>query len=205
MTPALVNFAEMLAGAAAIDTVTPGTVDPRGFIGGGQIGFNWQMNNFVLGIEADASYIGGSASRNLTNFTVINPADVFTTTTENRFFGTLRPRVGLAVDRALFYVTGGLAVTSTRFTDSFGSFGNTVVATVSSNTTRVGWTVGGGMEYAFTNNWSVKGEYLYADIGDFTQSIPSCTGLFICAVGSDISVTHRYTENIGRLGLNYKF
>ena len=106
------------------------------------------------------------------------------------------------MDRALFYVTGGLAVTNVKFTDSFGSFGNTVVAAISSNTTRVGWTVGGGIEYAFTNNWSAKAEYLYADFGNFTQSIPSCIA---CAVGSDIPVTHKYTENIGRVGLNYKF
>jgi len=106
------------------------------------------------------------------------------------------------VDRALFYVTGGLAVTNVKFTDSFGSFGNTSVAAISSNTTRVGWTVGGGIEYAFTNNWSAKAEYLYADFGNFTQSIPSC---IICGVGSDIAVTHKYTENIGRVGLNYKF
>jgi outer membrane immunogenic protein len=191
-----------LGGVAAIDAITPGTVHPNGFIGGGQIGFNWQVNSIVWGIEADASWMDGTATRAVTGFAFINPADVFTTTAQSRFFGTLRPRVGLAVDRALFYVTGGLAVTNVKFTDSFGSFGNTVVAAISSNTTRVGWTVGGGIEYAFTNNWSAKAEYLYADFGNFTQSIPSCIA---CAVGSDIPVTHKYTENIGRVGLNYKF
>ncbi|MFZ2156976.1 MAG: outer membrane protein [Bradyrhizobium sp.] len=191
-----------VAGAADIDALTPGTVHPSGFMGGGQIGYNWQMNNFVVGIEADASYMGGTASRAVTGFAVINPADVFRTSAESRFFGTLRPRVGLAVDRALFYVTGGLAVTSAKFTDSFGSFANTSVAADSSDTTRAGWTAGVGMEYAFTNNWSAKAEYLYADFGNFTQSIPNCA---LCGVGSEISVTHKYTENIGRVGLNYKF
>jgi outer membrane immunogenic protein len=190
-------------GAVAIDAVTPGTVHPSGFTGGGQIGFNWQMNSLVWGIEADASWMGGTATRAVTGFAGgVNPADVFTTTAQSHFFGTLRPRVGLAVDRALFYVTGGLAVTDAKFTDSFGFFGNNVVTTVSDNTTRVGWTAGVGIEYAFTNNWSVKAEYLYADLGNFTQSIPTCVP---CGVGSDISVTHRYTENIGRVGLNYKF
>jgi outer membrane immunogenic protein len=190
-------------GAPLIDAITPGTVHPNGFIGGGQIGFNWQMNNFVWGVEADASYLGGTATRAVTGFTGgVNPADVFTTTAQSRFLGTLRPRVGLAVDRALFYATGGLAVTNAKFTDSFGFFGNAVTTAVSSDTTRAGWTAGVGVEYAFTNNWSVKAEYLYADFGKYTQTIPTCGP---CGVGSDISVTHRYTENIGRVGLNYKF
>lgn len=190
-------------GAPFIDAITPGTVHPGEFMGGGQIGYNWQMNNFVVGIEADASYMGGTATRAVTGFTGgINPADVFSTTAQSRFLGTLRPRVGFAVDRALFYVTGGLAVTNVKFTNSFGSFANTSVATVSSDPTRVGWTAGVGMEYAFTGNWSVKAEYLYADFGNYTQTIPNCA---LCGPGSEISVTHKYTENIGRIGLNYKF
>ena len=191
-----------VAGAAAVDAITPGTVHPGGFMGGGQIGYNWQMNNFVVGIEADASYMGGTASRAVTGFAVINPADVFTTSAESRFLATLRPRLGLAVDRALFYVTGGLAVSNVKFTDSFGSFANTSVATISSDTTRAGWTAGVGMEYAFTDNWSVKAEYLYADFGNYTQTIPNCA---LCGADSEFLVTHKYTENIGRIGLNYKF
>ena len=69
-----------LAGAAAIDAITPGTVHPNGFIGGGQIGFNWQVNSIVWGIEADASWMDGTATRAVTGFAFINPADVFTTT-----------------------------------------------------------------------------------------------------------------------------
>jgi outer membrane immunogenic protein len=190
------------AGAANINLLTPGFVNPNGFIGGGQIGYNWQVNDFLLGIEADASYRDQSTGRAFRGFTTVNLGDAFTTTTQARFLGTVRPRIGWAVDHALLYLTGGLAVTNAKFSDSFGAFGNTVVAAVSSDTTRTGWTVGVGIEYAFTNNWSAKAEYLYADFGSFTQSIPSCVG---CAVGSDISVTHKYTENIFRYGLNYKF
>ena len=192
-----------IAGAAAIDGVTGGTVNPRGIIGGGQIGYNWQASsNFLWGFEADANVLSGRASRLVTPFTVINPADVFTTSAETTFLTTVRGRLGVTFDRALLYVTGGLAISNTKFTDSFGSFGNTVIATVSTSSTLTGWTVGGGLEYGFADNWSAKLEYLYVDLGDVDTRIPSCT---LCAIGSDIGVRHKYTENIVRFGLNYRF
>jgi len=192
-----------VAGAAAIDGITGGTTHPRGFIGGGQIGYNWQTSsNFLWGFEADANALGGTSSRLVTPFAVINPADVFTTSAETRFLATVRGRLGVTFDRALLYVTGGLAVANTEFTDSFGSFGNTVIASISSSSTRAGWTVGGGFEYGFADNWSAKIEYLYVDLGTIDTRIPSCTA---CAVGSDIGVSHKYTENIARFGLNYRF
>jgi outer membrane immunogenic protein len=189
------------AGAANINLLTPGFVNPNGFIGGGQIGFNWQVSNFLLGIEADADYRDQTDTRVFNGFTTVNTGDVFTTATQIRFLGTVRPRVGWAVDHALVYATGGLAVTNGRFTDSFGAFGNTSVSAVSSSTTRVGWTAGVGIEYAFTNNWSLKAEYLFADFGTFTQTIPSN----VLLADTDIAVTHKYTENIFRFGVNYKF
>jgi outer membrane immunogenic protein len=192
-----------IAGAAAIDAITGGTVSPRGFIGGGQIGYNWQVsNNFLWGFEADANALGGSASRLVTGFAVINPADVFTTTAQTTFLATVRGRLGVTFDRALLYATGGLAIANTKFTDSFGSFGNTSIAAISSSSTHAGWTVGGGFEYGFADNWSAKLEYLYVDLGSVDTRIPSCA---LCGIGSDIGVSHKYTENIVRFGLNYRF
>jgi outer membrane immunogenic protein len=192
-----------VAGAAAINGVTGGSVNPRGIMGGGQIGYNWQVgSNFLLGFEADANALAGTSSRLVTNFTVINPADVFTTSAQSTFLATVRGRAGFAADRVLFYVTGGLAVGTVKFADSFGSFGNTDIASVNTSSTRTGWTAGGGIEWAFDNNWSVKAEYLYVDLGRTSTLIPSCT---TCAIGSDIGVNHRYTESIARLGVNYRF
>jgi outer membrane immunogenic protein len=190
------------AGAAAINATSDGTVTPSGVIVGGQVGCNWQANGFLIGIEGDARWLSGDASRSVTNFPAINSNDVFTTRAENRFVATLRPRLGMVWDRWLLFVTGGLAVGDPRFTDAFGAFGNTSIASISASRTRVGWTVGGGVEYAFSNNWSAKFEYLYADFGTIDTVIPSCID---CAVGSDIAVHHKYTENVVRAGLNYKF
>jgi outer membrane immunogenic protein len=192
-----------LAGAGAIDATTPGTSKLSGITAGGQVGFNYQIGNFVWGIEGDVNWLGGNTpTRVVTPFTVINPADVFTTSVEPRFMATVRPRLGVAMDRVLFYVTGGLAISNARFTDSFGSFGNTDIASVTTSATTLGWTGGGGLEYAFANNWSAKFEYLYADFGTINTSIPSCV---TCAPGSNITVRHRYIENLARVGLNFRF
>jgi outer membrane immunogenic protein len=144
----------------------------------------------------------GNASRSVTNIPVINPADVFTTTTKAIFLGTHRTRIGIASGNGLFYATGGLAVGSFKLTDSFGAFGNTSIATSDTTVTRLGWTVGGGLEWSFPAGWSAKIEYLYVDFGTKDTSIPSCA---ICAPGNDIPVHHRLSENIARLGINKKF
>ena len=129
-------------------------------------------------------------------------SSAFSTSVRHSFLGTVRGRVGVVFDNWLFYATAGLAITDLRLSDSFGSFGNTVIAAINTSTTRAGWTAGGGFEYAFTYNLSAKVEYLYADFGTVEALIPSCVG---CAAGSDITVRHGFTENIVRLGLNYRF
>ncbi len=131
-------------------------VDPKGFVGGGTIGYNWQMSNWLLGVEADfqngprGSDPVGTASPVFTCGTGPCRVDV-------DWFGTVRGRLGITSAQWLFYATGGLA---------YGRFDGGIdnsVATGSS--TKVGWTAGGGIEYAFAPAWSVKGEYLHVDLG----------------------------------------
>jgi len=192
------------AGAAFIDSNSPATLNSDGVIGGVQAGYNWQAGSGVFGIETDANWLGGSSSRTWVSSGVATPApgDFMHNTSQADFLFTLRPRLGVTMDRALLYVTGGYAYGTVKTSDTFSSFGGTTPASTSSTTGRSGWTVGGGLEYAYGNNWSAKIEYLYVDLGSFNSSIPSCAG---CAVGSDITVNHKYTDNIVRVGLNYKF
>jgi outer membrane immunogenic protein len=190
-----------VAGAAAIDAASPTTLKPQGFIGGVQAGYNWQANNFVFGLEADASWLEGTASRSFGSFTVINSADVMTDSAKATFLATFRPRVGVVFDRTLFYVTGGLAVGTVKTSDSFGHFGGAIVTSTFDTTTREGWTVGAGAEYAFSNNWSAKVEYLYVDLGSFNTVIPGT----VAGNPDVVTVHHKYTDNIARVGLNYKF
>jgi outer membrane immunogenic protein len=158
----------------------------NGVIGGGQIGYNWQMNNLVLGFETDLQGSGQSQSWSATGvgFTA-------TGTDRVRYFGTVRGRLGFAWDRTLLYVTGGYAYTNVGADASFTAGG--VTTSGSSNTTKSGYTVGAGLEYAFAGPWSAKAEYLYIDSG--SQSVTS--GVFTDNV--------RIRNSIGRVGLNYRF
>lgn len=128
---------------------------------GGQIGWNWQApgSPWVWGVEVDSAWadIGDSAS---TTF----GATTFTASSDLDYFGTARLRVGYAWDRVLWYVTGGVAWANNEI--SFGVTAPVGFAGVSSSNTHVGWTVGGGVEWAFADPWSVKLEYLFLDFGD---------------------------------------
>ncbi len=122
------------------------------------------------------------------------------------WFGTLRARLGVEpVDRVLFYATGGLALgevdSSAAFTVTTSAPGGTTTTTASAaaSNTLVGWTVGGGIEWAFWERWSAKAEYLYIDFGTFSNTL---TG-----IGSfpTITASSHVTDNIFRVGVNYNF
>jgi len=195
--------------AAELDSRSPVSLHPDGFIGGIQLGYNWQVNNWFIGIEGDANWLGGTASRTLgfAGAALVNPGDIMTNSSEAKFLATIRPRVGITFDRILLYATGGVAFGTVKTNDTFCGFGcppgdPSVVQAVSATTTRTGWTVGGGLEYGITNNWSVKAEYLYVDLGSFDTVMPTCAS---CGFPTDITVHHKYTDNIARAGLNYRF
>ena len=141
-----------------------------GFIGGGQIGYNWQSGSFVYGIEAD---ISGLSAKMDTDWRPDrgNPSIVSSHSVD--WLATVRGRAGLAVDRTLLYVTAGVAFAGVK--NSVHQFCNVQAGggncsadqelTLSNNETRVGWVAGGGIEHALTYNWTVRGEVLYVDLG----------------------------------------
>jgi outer membrane immunogenic protein len=149
---------------------------PSGFLVGGTLGYNYQIGSFVYGIEGDWDWTGIKGSATCVG--------VVTCTTDNPWLATFRGRVGYAFDRWLPYLTGGGAYGNIKATASIPG------ASVSSTKSELGWTFGGGVEYAFLGNWSAKIEYLYVDLGS-------------AAVGGGINVSLK--ENIVRGGLNYKF
>lgn len=156
--------------------------DPDGFTGGGQVGYNYQMGNVVLGLEADFQGADLKAS-------VFDPINGITASNEMNWWGTVRARAGYSFDRFLPYVTGGFAYgnVKNKISTAFGAF--------SDDNTQYGWTVGGGLEYAFTNNLSAKIEYLYVDLDKESVSVPG--GVFNANVETKFSVV--------RAGLNYRF
>lgn len=135
-------------------TFGPGSINANGFFGGIQGGYNWQMNNFVFGIEADVA--AGALNRTF----ALGGGDTYRASVP--FLSTVRARAGFAADRALFYVTGGLGIAT--FQDRV--FDASVPATFTGSSTRAGYALGAGVEYAFTPNWTAKVEYMYYGFGD---------------------------------------
>jgi outer membrane immunogenic protein len=181
------------------------------FTGGGQIGYNYQAGGWVFGIEADLQWADMNNNNNFnTGFVAVGlPAGFVFASANNglEWWGTVRGRVGFAWDRALLYATGGFAFgggggnNNTFCGVAFGCGGG--------DDTRTGWTVGGGLEYAFTNNWTVKIEGLYVNL----DGGGSNNGLLGFVNGVPVFlppgfVTNRVEDNtfgVVRVGLNYKF
>jgi outer membrane immunogenic protein len=166
------------------------------FIGGGQAGINYQVSQFVFGIEGDGQALVGSNNNNNNNF-----ANFGNNGNNTRFLGTVRGRGGIAFDRFLVYGTGGVAFGSGPTINNFNPFlvgaGPAFNNGNNGNNWRIGYAVGAGVEYAFLNNWSVKVEYLYTDLGR-TNNNNLGFGL-----GGNNNLRER--NHIVRAGLNYKF
>ena len=152
-----------------------------GFVGGAQIGVNYQTGAVVWGFEAD--FDASAENQSLAS-------GVLSGTSQMPWFGTLRGRLGVAFDRLLVYATAGGAAGELRsnFTIPTGPTSTTV--------TYGTWTAGGGLEYGITDNLSARVEYLYFDTGDVaTGSIGPPT----------TTITSRLKDNLVRAGVNYRF
>ncbi|MFZ2157397.1 MAG: outer membrane beta-barrel protein [Bradyrhizobium sp.] len=209
--PNAINAAAILAATTAGN----GGATQAGFTGGGQVGYNRQFGKgLVVGVEADLSYLGDRTTRN----TGVVPVGVFLIqdidNVSHDWLATFRGRLGFATGPVLFYGTGGVALTNQRLARTQDwSFvdGCPVVASGlqrchlgSVSETKVGWAVGAGVEYGFTPNWTVKGEYLHADFGSSSFTTLNVGPGF---VGFPQSINHsvRSTVDIVRVGLNYRF
>jgi outer membrane immunogenic protein len=180
------------ADAATIDALSPATLNPTGFVGGLQAGYNLEGSGGVFGIEVDANWLGGSATRTLP-IPLVGTA--LTNTVQATFLSTLRMRWGTTIlsDRSLLFVTAGFAFETLKTADSIG------FSSINGSITQPGLAVGGGFEYALTDNISAKAEYLYIAVKHVNPTIPAT--LF----SSSIAVDHNYFDQIGRFGLNFKF
>jgi outer membrane immunogenic protein len=186
------------------------SLSPKSFIGGGQFGFNYQTGVWVLGFETDIAWRDRTESVNI----VPDPStgDTVTFSDSQKWVGTVRGRIGLTpttMSNWLFYATGGLA--NGHFEHSVTQFCNIgcgITRSFSDSVTKVGWTLGGGVEVALTQNWSLGAEYLYMDFGTDTLSAPAAgVGLIIPATATFTATRASFhdTSQVARLKLNYKF
>ena len=199
----------------------------RGFIGGGQIGYNLQWApQWLAGVEADFQGLSGEGSATLSSVSGVPgfPAETFVSTTtvtkKIDWLRTLRGRLGfLITPNLLAYGTGGLAYghvtasTGIAQTDTGilpGPVAGTGTTAGSISQTRAGWALGGGAEWKFAPQWSVKAEYLHYDLGSVSWSSPNLVvnvAGFAAPTFSTVNVrsSTRFQGDIGRVGINYKF
>ncbi len=161
------------------------TTNASGIVGGAHLGYNFQVSQLVFGLEGDINGLSYQGTNYAAGF--LSPF-----TTRENVEGSVRGRIGYAFDRILVYGTGGVA---------FGNFQNTYTGIGggfdSLSSTRTGWTVGGGVEYAVTNNWSIRAEYRYTDFGrnnDFLNA----------SLPGDYVHQHIFDNRV-QVGFSYKF
>jgi outer membrane immunogenic protein len=185
-----------------------------GFIGGGQAGYNWQTGAFVLGVETDFDGSTESKNRNFSSNPFTGPG-IFTGDTLNvnakqslEWLGTTRARIGFVAtpdNRLMIYATGGVAYGGGSSNFSVFDSRNGLFFSSNPSSSRVGWVVGGGVEYAITNNITIKGEYLYADLGTNTINTVGNAAVEQFFPGSVATAKFSYNASIFRAGVNYKF
>jgi outer membrane immunogenic protein len=192
-----------------------GSLAGDGFTGGVQLGYNWQSNQLVLGVEADFGAFALDLSRqvraNYPAFVLFaTAADSYTlrSSLDTDWLLTVRGRVGMAFSDVMVYATGGLAVTNLKASHSFidtDVFGPSA-GTWSGSSTRLGLALGGGFEWALGRNWSVKAEYLHLNFGSVTASgVITHPGFGGGSYAEAISTKVDLTAHIARAGVNFRF
>ncbi|MFG1377117.1 outer membrane protein [Xanthobacter autotrophicus] len=174
---------------------------------GGVIGFNYQIKNIVLGVEADANWADLTGSGSIIRPGQYDPLASTCIVSNNPCsskidaLGTITARLGVAFDRVLVYAKGGAAWATTSHTASNTDFEYAPASySATTDSTRWGWTLGAGLEWAFFNNWSAKVEYNYIDLGstDVTFNfVPNYTPAYTSTVDQTI--------NLVKAGINYRF
>ena len=161
------------------------------FMGGAQIGYNWQHGHFVYGLEFDGSLLSKSVSQGHSYFQNSNTIEWLT---------TLRARMGLAVDDTMVYMTGGPALGGVKNELTFTSPSD---PNKSSTKTRVGWAIGGGIEHMWDEHWTIGLEGLFVDLGRYGFS--GYTGNCANSNGRTCPTSFSNQALIGRFKVNYRF
>ena len=204
--PVNVRFDSVTAGVADFFTAfvggTPANANfsAKGGFGGGQVGYNWQLNPYtVVGLETDFQGSGIKDTGSVAVPNLFGSAFTFTASQKLNWFGTTRVRGGiLATPNFLIYATGGFAWSNDQFvrTQLTGTLNNaTAGADEAVNKGLPGWTVGGGIAYAVAQHWNAFAEYRHTSYGSSTISLPL----------SQLTRTSTVTVDVVELGLNYNF
>jgi outer membrane immunogenic protein len=176
-----------------------------GLLAGGQAGCNMQSGSLVAGLEGDFDYFHSNAWFSNNSTPLSDGATPFTISQSltTNYLATIRPRLGIAADRNLAYVTAGVAFTRVSYLESYSDGGVPPGnGSAAASKSLVGWVAGAGWEYAFTDHWTFRAEYLYA-------SFPTVSGLgAITDAGGGANTLHGSSDLVTQLvraGVNFKF
>jgi outer membrane immunogenic protein len=187
-----------------------GSANDSNYIVGGQTGCNWQTGTIVFGLEGDVDYFHSHPSFSNDTNTLNDGVTPFTVsqTLKTDYLATIRPRVGIAADRNLGYITGGAAFTNVNYTQTYfdvpngGSVAFPGMGSATASKSLVGWVVGAGWEYAWSDHWTFKLEYLFAGFPT-TNALGSITdpagGINPLHGSGDLTIQS------ARAGVNFKF
>jgi outer membrane immunogenic protein len=209
VTVGVVDGGSGAAAAAAAGAIpTAFGAGSSSFIGGSQGGCNYQAANWVLGIETDFS--GTKLDGSQTIATNVPPFLPLTSSVSQdmSWIGTTRGRLGWAWGNVLAYATGGAAYAHVSYGYTLNNIagGGAAAVAASDAATQIGWTAGGGLEWGF-GAWSLKGEYLYYDLGSHTLNAACSSAIGGCTGVAPTLFSTRFRDNgsIARVGLNYRF
>lgn len=193
------------ADAATVSGSGGGGANADGLLAGGQAGCNLQSGTLVLGLEGDFDYFHSNPQfNNNTNTLASTAAFSIAQSLTTNFLATVRPRIGIAADRNLAYITGGAAFTSVSYSESYADANPAPgpgTGTATASRSLIGWTAGAGWEYAFADRWTVKAEYLFA-------SFPTTSALGTIVAPGGTNTLHGSADlviQLIRAGVNYKF
>lgn len=181
----------------------------QGLTSGGQIGYNQATGDLLWGLEMDFNHFNLDRQHSFTSPYLTLPGVDFTLSQRVRsdWLLTLRPRLGIIFDRILLYTTAGMSMTQIKYNFEYSDNYSTVAppdayGAAGASRTKIGWIVGGGLEYALDKNWFIRGEYLYTEfdnlsIDETALTRPASPDRF----ENDVALQ----AHIVRLGINYKF
>lgn len=181
--------------------------EPFGMVGLGA-GYNYQIGHAVVGIEGDYNWANVDKTKLIDQGFCFNDGEACGGSSRFKMneFATLRARGGLALDRTFIYATAGVAFAHIQNTSSFGTMGNTTpIAVASEDQWKTGIAVGGGVEFALTQNWSLKGEYLMMQFRDSDASVVPTFGNFTTCINVNCRMNYSESIQMARVGLNYRF
>lgn len=146
------------------------SLDENRAFGGAQLGYNQQTGDFVWGVEANANNLNVKAEHGGTfNYLTNGNPYLLTTQAKTNWLFTLDPRIGWAVNHALFYIKGGVSVAQLYFKQAFTNLNTPVVSeSASFSQTKTGWNAGAGLEFALNDHWTIRAEYLFNQFGSET-------------------------------------